>query len=340
MANNSKVILVVGGAGYIGSHVCKELHRNGYTPICYDNLIHGHRWAVKWGPFEFGDINDSQRLNEVLDTYRPQGVVHLAAFAYVGESVVNPAKYYLNNVVGSLSLLEALRNGGITSIVFSSTCAVYGIPQKIPITEQTPRDPVNPYGASKLMIERIMQDYHRAYGLNSVSLRYFNAAGADPEAEIGEVHDPETHLIPLVLDTALGRKDTLTVFGNDYPTNDGTCIRDYIHVADLARAHVLALKHIERNESTCLSINLGTGKGYSIKEVIGIAEKVTMKKISHTFEARREGDPPALVANPEEAFRTLRWKPEYPDLLPIIEHAWNFHKKHLASLPEKSILFA
>jgi UDP-arabinose 4-epimerase len=327
MANNSRVILVVGGAGYIGSHVCKELHRNGYTPICYDNLIHGHRWAVKWGPFEFGDINDSQRLNEVLDTYQPQGVVHLAAFAYVGESVVKPAKYYLNNVAGSLSLLEALRNGGITSIVFSSTCAVYGIPLKIPITEQTPRDPVNPYGASKLMIERIMHDYHRAYGLNSVSLRYFNAAGADPEAEIGEVHDPETHLIPLVLDTALGRKDTLTVFGDDYPTKDGTCIRDYIHVADLARAHVLALKHIERNGSTCLSINLGTGMGYSIKEVIGIAEKVTMEKISHTFEARREGDPPALIANPEEAFRTLRWKAEYPDLLQIIEHAWNFHKK-------------
>jgi UDP-arabinose 4-epimerase len=327
MANNPKTILVVGGAGFIGSHVCKELHRSGYMPVCYDNLIHGHQWAVKWGPFEYGDINDSRRLNEVLDAHRPLGVVHLAAFAYVGESVVKPAKYYLNNVAGSLSLLEALRTRGVTSMVFSSTCAVYGIPQKIPITEQTPRDPVNPYGASKLMIERMMLDYHRAYGLNTVALRYFNAAGADPETEIGEVHDPETHLIPLVLDTALGRRDTLTVFGKDYPTKDGTCIRDYIHVTDLARAHVFALQHIEHNQSTCLSMNLGTGKGYSIREVIAMAEKVTRKKIAHTFEARREGDPPALVADPNEAFRTLRWKAEYTDLTQIIGHAWNFHKK-------------
>jgi UDP-arabinose 4-epimerase len=325
MTPDRPVILIVGGAGYIGSHVCKELTQCGYLPVCYDNLIYGHRNTVKWGPFEHGDINDFHRLSEVIQHYHPSGVVHLAAFAYVGESVIKPAKYYLNNVAGSLSLLEAMRRFGINKIVFSSSCAVYGIPKIVPITENTPRDPVNPYGASKLMVERMMQDYHRAYDLNSVSLRYFNAAGADPDGEIGERHDPETHLIPLALDAAMGRRDALAVFGNDYPTADGTCIRDYIHVTDLARAHVLALRLMEQAPSTSVSMNLGTGKGYSIKEVIAVAEKVTGKKVPHRFAERREGDPPALVADPSEASKRLSWKAQYCDLEQIITHACKFH---------------
>ncbi|MBN1131144.1 MAG: UDP-glucose 4-epimerase GalE [Chitinispirillaceae bacterium] len=327
MSADRTTILVIGGAGYIGSHVCKTIHRAGYIPVAYDNLIHGHRHAVKWGPFEHGDLSDSRRLLEVFSTHRPQGVVHLAAFAYVGESVEKPAKYYLNNVAGSLSLLEAMRASNVNTMVFSSTCAVYGVPRTIPITEQTPPDPVNPYGASKLMIERMMRDYHRAYGLNSVSLRYFNAAGADPEGEIGEEHNPETHLIPLILDAASGRREALTVFGNDYPTKDGTCIRDYIHVSDLARAHVLALRLIESSPSTCLSMNLGTGKGYSIRELLEVAGNITGKKIPHAFAARREGDPPALIADPGEAFRRLGWKAEYAEIETIMTHAWDFHQK-------------
>jgi UDP-arabinose 4-epimerase len=327
MERNGKTVLVVGGAGYIGSHVCKELHRAGYSPVCYDNLIHGHRHAVRWGPFEHGDIADSRKLLEVFAAHRPCGVVHLAAFAYVGESVVKPAKYYLNNVAGSLSLLEAMRVSGVSAMVFSSTCAVYGVPKVMPITEQTVPDPVNPYGASKLMIERMMRDYHRAYGLNSIALRYFNAAGADPNGDIGEEHDPETHLIPLVLDTALGRRDALTVFGDDYPTDDGTCIRDYIHVTDLARAHVLALQRIEREPSTCLSMNLGTGKGCSIRQVLEVAERITGKSIAFSMAARREGDPPALVADANEALRHLGWKAAYADIAQIIGHAWAFHYK-------------
>lgn len=327
MAQEPKAILVVGGAGYIGSHVCKELAKNDYLPVCYDNLIYGHRDAVKWGPFEYGDIGDTGRLCDVMEEHRPSGVIHLAAFAYVGESVIKPAKYYHNNVAGSLSLLDAMRRTGVHRLVFSSTCATYGIPKTVPITENTPREPVNPYGASKLMVERMMADFHRAYGLDSVALRYFNAAGADPEGEIGERHDPETHLIPLVLDAAMGRRDALTVFGSDYPTPDGTCIRDYIHVTDLARAHVLSLQLMEKNPATCVSMNLGTGKGYSIKEVISIAESVTGKKVPHRFAGRREGDPPALVADPGEALRRLQWKAQYADLGQILSHSWNFHRK-------------
>ncbi|MGB7567365.1 MAG: UDP-glucose 4-epimerase GalE, partial [Chitinivibrionales bacterium] len=229
MQSSLPTILVVGGAGYIGSHVCKELAANGYFPVCYDNLVNGHEWSVKWGPFEKGDIGDRNRLREVIEKYKPSGVVHLAAFAYVGESVKDPEKYYVNNVTGTLSLLSAMHSCNVSTIVFSSTCAVYGVPKKTPITEQTAPDPMSPYGASKFMIERMLKDFHHAYGLKYISLRYFNAAGADPDAEIGEVHSPETHLIPLILDVALGKLPKLTVFGNTYPTADGTCIRDYIH---------------------------------------------------------------------------------------------------------------
>ncbi|MBN2035432.1 MAG: UDP-glucose 4-epimerase GalE [Chitinispirillaceae bacterium] len=326
MAGYKKNILVVGGAGYIGSHVCKELSRSGYTPVSYDNLVYGHEWAVKWGPFAKGDIHDVKRLREVMSANAIDAVIHLAAFAYVGESVAHPAKYYRNNVAGSLSLFEAMRETQVKNIVFSSTCAVYGIPQEIPITERSPRNPVNPYGASKLMIERILEDYHRAYGFNSVSLRYFNAAGADPDAEIGEAHDPETHLIPLMLDAGMGRREELKVFGNTYPTRDGTCIRDYIHVTDLARAHVLALDLIERKQSMCVVMNLGTGQGHSIMEMIEKAKEIIGRNIPYSIAPPREGDPPVLVADPTDALAQLNWKARYADIGQIITHAWNFHK--------------
>ena len=229
-------ILVTGGAGYIGSHACKALAKAGYTPIAYDNLVYGHEWAVKWGPFEQGDILDRKRLDEVIKKYRPAAIMHFAAFAYVGESVEQPGKYYRNNVTGSLTLLEAMRDHGVPYIIFSSTCATYGEPEQIPIPENHKQSPINPYGHSKLMIEQMLSDFDVAHGIRSVSLRYFNAAGADPDGETGEDHDPETHLIPLVLDAAIGKRPSITIFGDDYDTPDGTCIRDYIHVTDLASA--------------------------------------------------------------------------------------------------------
>ncbi len=327
MPKSLPAILVVGGAGYIGSHVCKELHKNGYTPVCYDNLIYGHEWAVKWGPFETGDISDRNRLNQVFAAYRIEGVIHLAAFAYVGESVLDPAKYYANNVAGTISLLDAMRKNSVNRIVFSSTCAVYGIPAAVPITEKEPLNPVNPYGASKMMVERILRDYHHAYGLGYIALRYFNAAGADPDGDIGEVHNPETHLIPLALDAALGRRNELVVFGNGYPTPDRTCIRDYIHVTDLARAHVLSLKLLDKNELPGLSVNLGTGKGNSIFEIIRAGEEVTGRKIRHRIAPPRAGDPPVLIADPSQALKMLNWKAQYTDIRQILQHAWNFHRK-------------
>ncbi len=233
---SSSNILVTGGAGYIGSHTCKTLARAGYKPITYDNLVYGHRRAVKWGPLEVGDLADRQRLGAVIEKYNPKAIIHFAAYAYVGESLENPGKYYRNNIGGTLNILEAMRDHGIVNIVFSSTCATYGIPESLPIPEDHPQSPINPYGASKLMVERILKDFAYAHGIRYVSLRYFNAAGADPDAEIGEVHEPETHLIPLVLDVALGKRDNIKIFGTDYKTPDGTCIRDYVHVIDLAEA--------------------------------------------------------------------------------------------------------
>jgi UDP-arabinose 4-epimerase len=321
-------ILVTGGAGYIGSHACKELARRGYTPVAYDNLTFGHEYAVKWGPLERGDILDRARLDEVLRKYRPAAVMHFAAFGYVGESVENPGKYYRNNVGGSLTLLEAMCAHGVGSLIFSSTCATYGLPQVIPIPETHPQAPVNPYGATKLMVERMVADFGVAHGLRSISLRYFNAAGADPDGETGEDHDPETHLIPLVL-AAAGTNSAVTIFGNDYDTYDGTCIRDYIHVTDLAAAHVQALKRLEQGAPSS-AYNLGNGRGFSVREVIQAAEKVTGKSVPRTEGPRRPGDPPQLVGDPRRAKEELAWTPEHADLDHIVQTAWTWTQKLVA----------
>lgn len=324
---NNRNILVTGGAGYIGSHACKALAKAGLVPIAYDNLSFGHDWAVKWGPIERGDILDRARLDEVFQTYSPAAVLHFAAFAYVGESVQEPAKYYRNNVVGSLTLLEAMRDHGVGQIVFSSTCATYGIPETVPIHDDHPQQPINPYGASKLMVERILLDFGSAYGLRSISLRYFNAAGADPEGEIGEDHNPETHLIPLVLEAASGKRPDVTIYGTDYDTPDGTCIRDYIHVSDLADAHVLALDALQSG-CTSTSFNLGTGSGFSVREVIQTATEITGCNIPVVEGPRRPGDPPRLVAHSTRAKRVLGWRPKYDDLRPMIATSWNWTSKH------------
>jgi UDP-arabinose 4-epimerase len=330
MTSRSAHILVTGGAGYIGSHTCKALARAGYAPVAYDNLVYGHPWAVQWGPLEVGDILDRDRLDEVLDRYRPAAVLHFAAFAYVGESVAEPARYYRNNVAGSLNLLEAMLDHEIDKFIFSSTCATYGIPDEIPITEAHPQRPVNPYGSSKLMIEKMMEDFDAAYGLRSIALRYFNAAGADPDCETGEDHDPETHLIPLVLDAAAGRRESITVFGTDYDTPDGTCIRDYIHVTDLADAHVLALQALERGASSDV-YNLGNGQGFSVREVIDTARKVTGRPIPEIAGARRPGDPHRLVGDAGKISARLGWQPSYPDLDSIIRTAWHWHQHGVRS---------
>ena len=323
MAGN---VLVTGGAGYIGSHTCKALKEAGFTPVTYDSLVYGHEWAVKWGPLEKGDILDQERLLEVLRRFRPAAVIHFAAFAYVGESVTDPAKYYRNNVVGTLSLLGAMRETDVSNIVFSSTCATYGIPETVPITEDEPQKPINPYGTSKLMVEQILTDYRAAYGLNSVALRYFNAAGADPEGEIGEAHDPETHLIPLVLDAARGKRPHITIFGEDYDTEDGSCVRDYIHVQDLARAHVLAMEHLASGRLKP-AYNLGTGRGYSVKEVIAAARRATNLAIPIEHGIRRPGDPARLVADASSARADLGWIPTLTDIEEIIATAWRWTKE-------------
>jgi UDP-arabinose 4-epimerase len=314
-------VLVTGGAGYIGSHGCKALAAAGFEPITYDNLVYGHEWAVKWGPLERGDILDRARLDEVMAKYRPAAVVHFAAFAYVGESVADPAKYYRNNVLGTLALLDAMRDHEIRRLVFSSSCATYGTPARVPIREEDPQNPINPYGATKLMVERMLADYGPAYGLESVALRYFNAAGADPDGEVGEDHDPETHLIPLVLDAAAGVRPHVTVFGNDYDTPDGTCVRDYVHVADIAGAHVLALRGLERG-GLRRAYNLATGVGVSVAEVIAAAEQVTGRKVPVVMGERRAGDPAVLLADPARAKADLGWTPTYPKIDQMIESAW------------------
>ena len=319
-------ILVTGGAGYIGSHACKALSNAGYTPIAYDNLVYGHEWAVKWGPFEQGDILDRKRLDEVIEQYQPAAIMHFAAYAYVGESVEQPGKYYRNNVSGSLTLLEAMRDHGIRYFIFSSTCATYGEPQQIPISEDHKQAPINPYGHSKLMIEQMLSDFDTAHDLKSVALRYFNAAGADPDGDTGEDHDPETHLIPLVLDAAIGKRPSITIFGDDYDTPDGTCIRDYIHVTDLADAHVKALKYLEQGGNTT-KFNLGNGTGFSVKDVIDTAQKVTGRDIPVVIGKRRPGDPPRLVGDATRIRKELNWSPEYADLETIIDTAWRWHKR-------------
>jgi len=321
-----KNVLVTGGAGYIGSHTCKILSQQGFHPVAFDNLSSGHAWAVKWGPLEQGDILDRTALDRVLEKYRPIACLHFAAFAYVGESVSDPGKYYRNNVGGSLTLLETLRDHGINQFVLSSTCATYGIPDKVPIDETFPQTPINPYGASKLMVERMLADFHVAHRMRSVSLRYFNAAGADPDVEIGEDHNPETHLVPLVLEAACGDREAITVFGDDYETLDGTCVRDYIHVNDLAEAHVLALKSLEQGLAH-RAFNLGNGLGYSVREVIGSVERVTGRPVPVKMGERRPGDPARLISDSSRAASELQWRPRINKLDDIIATAWEWHKR-------------
>ncbi|WP_321343325.1 UDP-glucose 4-epimerase GalE [Breoghania sp.] len=318
-------VLVTGGAGYIGSHTCKALHAAGYTPVAFDNLVAGHREAVRWGPFEYGDVANRARLDEVLLTYRPRAALHFAAHAYVGESMANPGKYYRNNAVGSLTLLEALRDHGVRDLVFSSSCAVYGVPETVPITEDTPTDPINPYGMSKLVVERMLRDFQSAHDLRWVALRYFNAAGADPAGEIGEDHDPETRVIPLALFAAAGKCGAFRVFGSDYPTPDGTCIRDYIHVSDLAGAHVRALAALQAGLAPA-ALNLGVGHGSSVKDIICTVEQVTGLPVPVVNDARRPGDPAVLVADASQARRLLDWAPSHGSLAEIVETAWNWHR--------------
>jgi len=307
----------------VGSHACKALAAAGYLPVSYDSLERGHDWAVKWGPLEKGDILDRERLREVLRKYSPQAVLHFAAYTYVGESVEQPGKYHRNNVVGTITLLEAMREAEVRRIVFSSSCAVYGIPAALPLKESHPQEPISPYGESKRAVESLLRDRERAYGLRHVSLRYFNAAGADPDAEIGEAHDPETHLIPLVLEVAKGQRPAISVYGSDYPTRDGTCIRDYVHVSDLADAHVLALKSLADGGAPG-GLNVGSGNGSTVLEIIAAAEKVTGKRIPVVRAARRPGDPPELVANAALAAQTLSWKPRFPDIEQQVAHAWKW----------------
>ncbi len=317
-------VLVTGGAGYIGSHVVKKLLDKGITPITIDNLSKGKRSLVLGGEFIEGDIKDKELLKEIIKKYNIETVIHLAADSLVGESVENPKKYYNNNFINGLTLLEAMKESGLSDIIFSSTAAVYGNPQEIPITEDHPKEPTNPYGESKLFFEKALESYS-VYGINYVSLRYFNAAGADSSGKIGEVHNPETHLIPIVFQKALGLRKELFIFGDDYPTEDGTCIRDYIHVNDLADAHILAIDFLKKNKKSRI-YNLGNEKGYSVKEIIKLSEKVTGKKINYKIGKRRSGDPAILVAGSKKIKEELGWAPKHNNPEEIIESAWNWHK--------------
>ncbi|MBD2104253.1 UDP-glucose 4-epimerase GalE [Leptolyngbya sp. FACHB-261] len=320
-------VLVTGGAGYIGSHAVLALQQVGFEVVILDNLVYGHADLVKSAlkvELVQGDTNDRALLDSLFTSRSFDAVMHFAAYAYVGESVSDPAKYYRNNVVGTLTLLEAMVAAGIQSFVFSSTCATYGVPQQVPIPEEHPQSPINPYGMSKLMVEQMLNDFDHAYGLRSVRFRYFNAAGAEPQGRLGEDHQPETHLIPLVLQTALGHRDSISVFGTDYETPDGTCIRDYIHVTDLAQAHVQGLEYLLRGGKTEV-FNLGNGQGYSVREVIDAAQAVTGREIKVVEAERRPGDPAMLVGSSEKARRTLGWQPQYPELAVILQHAWQWH---------------
>jgi len=320
------MILIVGGAGYIGSHLNKEISKQGIKTVIFDNLSYGHEDFVKWGTFKQGDLGSIEDIRSVFQKYPIEAVMHFAAFTYVGESVEDPQKYYLNNVKNTLNLLQVMLEENVKYFVFSSTCATYGNPVEIPITENHPQNPINPYGRGKLMVETVLKDYSDAYGLKYASLRYFNAAGADPDSEIGEMHDPETHLIPLVLDVAAGKREEVKIFGTDYDTPDGTCIRDYIHVTDLAEAHILALEYLQNGGKSDV-FNLGNGNGFSVKEVIETARKITGKDIKAVEADRRPGDPPVLVGSSSKAKKTLNWNPKYDELSKIIETAWKWHKK-------------
>ncbi|MEM1048247.1 MAG: UDP-glucose 4-epimerase GalE [Pseudomonadota bacterium] len=320
-----ETILAVGGAGYIGSHTCLLLAEHGYRPVVYDNLSNGHEEFAQWGPLERGDIRDRNRLDEVLGRHKPAAILHFAALIEVGQSVHDPMAFYENNVMGSLTLLSAAHAAGVDALVFSSTCATYGVPNRLPIDETHPQDPINPYGRTKWIVEQALTDYGQAHGLRSVILRYFNAAGADPEGRIGEWHSPETHAVPLAIEAALGRTGGFKIFGDDYETRDGTCVRDYIHVMDLADAHVRAVRHlIDGGDSTAL--NLGTGTGTTVKELLSAIETASGRPFPVATDARRDGDSPTLVADNAKAREVLGWQPTRT-LDDIVGTAWNWHAR-------------
>jgi UDP-arabinose 4-epimerase len=319
LPDNSKRILVTGGAGYIGSHTAHALAEHGYAPIVYDNLSTGFRKLADGFELIEGDVADAEKLAPILA--RVDAVMHFAAHAYIGESVANPQKYFQNNVIKGLQFLDAVLNSGVMKVVFSSSCAVYGVPEAVPITEDSPRQPINPYGATKLIFEHALQAYHRAHGLRFAALRYFNAAGADRKERVGELHNPETHLIPSAFQAIQGKRDAVEILGDDYPTPDGTCVRDYVHVSDLAEAHVLALKYLENHDS--LAANLASGHGHSVKEVLTTIEQVCGQKVPVRISPRRPGDPPVLVADPAKAKKTLGWEAKY-SLEEMISTAWQW----------------
>ncbi len=328
-------VLVTGGAGYIGSHTCKALAAAGYNPVVLDNLVTGHRWAAKWGAFIKGDLNNRELLVSVLRECQISAVIHFAAFAYIGESMTDPGKYFRNNVVNTVNLLDAMVTTGVDNLVFSSSCATYGIPLQLPINETHPQRPINPYGESKLFMEKAIHWYGVGHGIRSYALRYFNAAGDDLDGEIGEDHDPETHLIPLVIQTALGQRDTLQIFGADYDTPDGSAVRDYIHVKDLAEGHVLAVKNL-LDGSPSRTLNLGTGVGLSVKEIIAAVEHASSSPVNVVESPRRPGDPAILVAAPRAAEEALGWKPRYSDLETIVGSALAWHAKQMQPLNKRT----
>ena len=329
MSQGESTILVTGGAGYIGSHAVLALQQAGYEVIVLDNLSYGHREVVEQVlkvKLIVGDTSDRALLDQLFTTHNITAVMHFAAYIAVGESVTDPAKYYRNNVAGTLTLLEAMVAASINKFVFSSTCALYGVPKTIPLVEDHPQDSISPYATTKWMVERMLSDFDRAYGLKSVSFRYFNAAGADPTGLLGEDHTPETHLIPLVIFAALGKRESVSIFGTDYPTRDGTCIRDYIHVTDLAQAHVLGLEYLLKGRDSA-AFNLGNGSGFSVREVIETTKEVTGQEIKIVECDRRPGDPPVLVGSSDKARKVLGWHPQYPNLQDIVAHAWQWHQQ-------------
>ena len=322
------MILIAGGAGYIGSHTNKLLSRRGLPTVVFDNLSLGHREFARWGEFFFGDLGEKNRIRDCFRKFPIRAVMHFSALAYVGESMTQPARYYHNNVLNTIRLLEVMREFGVSRFIFSSSCSVYGLPTESPITEDHPRRPISPYGRTKLMVEQILEDFDTAYGMKYISLRYFNAAGADPDGEIGEWHDPETHLIPLAIQAALGLRPAVPVFGTDYPTKDGTCIRDYIHVNDLAGAHIRALDYLMSAGRSDV-FNLGNGDGYSVRDILRAVEDVGGRPPKVMAADRRPGDPPVLISQSEKAHRLLGWFPDHSDLKTIIETAWAWHSKTL-----------
>lgn len=318
-----QAILVTGGAGFIGSHTCKLLSASGYLPVVFDSLYRGNEKSVIWGPLVVGDIRDRNALQQAIDSYRPMAVIHFAALAYVGESVGEPADYYSTNVSGTICVLDAARANGVDKVIFSSSCATYGVPETLPVRETSPQNPISPYGRTKLMGEQIIKDYASAYEMKYAILRYFNACGADPDGELGEWHSPETHLVPRVMMAASGIIDEIEVFGTDYDTPDGTCIRDYIHVSDLARAHLKSLMHLEAGGEN-LSVNLGTGRGVSIKEILQAVTRMTSKSVPAVYKSRRPGDPAMLYADPLKARQDLDFIPEFSDIDTIVRTAAPF----------------